>query len=73
MEQQVQQVLQEIRPMLALHRGDIEFVRVENGVVYVKLLGMCNGCPLSQLTLKGGVEEMLKRRVLGIERVEAVH
>lgn len=68
----VKEALEEIRPMLAQHLGDIEFVRLENGIVYVKMLGMCDGCPLSVLTLKGGVEELLKMRVPGIIGVEAI-
>ena len=58
--------------MLAQHLGDIEFVKFENGVVYVKMLGTCVGCPLSQITLKAGVEEILKSRISGVSRVEAV-
>ncbi|MDP3710732.1 MAG: NifU family protein [bacterium] len=68
----IEKALAEIRPLLAFHRGDIEFVEFKEGVVYVRMLGMCKGCPLSQLTLKSGVEELLKQRVIGVERVEAV-
>lgn len=71
-QQHIENVLQEIRPMLARHLGNIEFVKFEDGVVYVRLLGTCQGCPLSQLTLKSGVEEILKSRVRGVEKVEAV-
>jgi len=72
MRQQIEKVLEEIRPMLALHRGNVEFVNFENGVVYVRMLGTCQGCPLSQLTLKAGIEDLLKSKVKGIDRVEAV-
>lgn len=72
MQEKIQSALAEIRPMLAQHLGDIEFIKLENGIVYVKMLGMCDGCPLSVLTLKGGVEELLKMRVPGITVVEAV-
>ncbi len=68
----IEKALAEIRPLLAFHRGDIEFVEFKEGVVYVKLLGTCHGCPLAQLTLKSGVEELLKQRVVEVERVEAV-
>ncbi|MBI3442721.1 MAG: NifU family protein [Candidatus Sungbacteria bacterium] len=71
--EKVQSALAEIRPMLAQHLGDIELVRIENNVIYVKMLGMCDGCPLSTLTLKAGVEELLKMRVPGIAGVEAVY
>ena len=72
MPQEIETALDEIRPMLARHLGNIEFVKFENGVVYVRFLGTCQGCPLSQLTLKAGVEEVLKSKVQGIDRVEAV-
>lgn len=71
-QEKVEAALAQIRPMLAQHLGDIAFVKLENGVVYVKMLGMCDGCPLSALTLKGGIEELLKARVPGITGVEAV-
>ncbi len=72
MQQQIEKALEEIRPMLARHLGNIEFVKFEEGVVYVKFLGTCQGCPLSQLTLKAGVEEVLKAKVKEVQRVEAV-
>lgn len=58
--------------MLARHAGNIELVAVEEGIVKVRLLGTCHGCPLSELTLKAGVEELLKERVPGVRAVEAV-
>jgi Fe-S cluster biogenesis protein NfuA len=72
MQKKIQGALAEIRPMLAQHLGDIEFVKLENDIVYVKMLGMCDGCPLSTLTLKAGIEELLKMRVPGIQAVEAL-
>lgn len=72
MQEKVQSALTEIRPLLAQHLGDIELVKLENDIVYVKMLGHCDGCPLSTLTLKAGVEELLKIRVPGIIGVEAV-
>ncbi len=72
MTSEIQRVLAELRPLIAMHAGDIEFVKFEDGVAYVRMLGSCQGCPLSQLTLKAGVEELLKERVAGVERVEAV-
>jgi len=71
-EERIETALGEIRPMLALHAGNIELVGFANGVVKVRLLGTCHGCPLSQLTLKAGVEELLKEKVPGVEAVEAV-
>ncbi|MDP3727531.1 MAG: NifU family protein [bacterium] len=72
MREQVEKALEEVRPMLALHAGNIELVAVEGGIVKVRLLGTCRGCPLSELTLKAGVEELLKERVPGVTGVEAV-
>lgn len=72
MQERIEKVLAEVRPMLALHRGDIEFVKFENGVVYVRLLGTCHGCPLSELTLKAGIEEVLKVKVPEVKKIEAV-
>jgi len=73
-EQEIEQVLESVRPMLALHRGDVDFVSFDpaNGLVQLRLKGTCHGCPLSQLTLKSGIEEVLKGTIHGIERVEAV-
>ena len=68
----IEKVLNEIRPMLARHLGNVEFVNFENGVVYVRMLGTCNGCPLSRLTLRAGIEGLLKEKVEGVERVEAI-
>lgn len=72
MKEKIEQALEEIRPALAFHLGDIAFVKFENGTVYLEMLGSCHGCPLSQLTLKMGIEEHLRARVAGVERVEAV-
>jgi Fe-S cluster biogenesis protein NfuA len=72
MHQQIEKALEEIRPMLARHLGNIEFVKFENNIVYVRFLGTCHGCPLSQLTLKAGVEEMLKAKIPEVASVEAV-
>ncbi len=52
--------------------GDVELVDVEDGVVKVRLTGACAGCPMSQMTLKWGVENYLKKKVPGVKSVEAV-
>ncbi len=72
MQQQIEKALDEIRPMLARHLGNVELVKFEDGVVYVRLLGTCHGCPLSQLTLKAGIEEMLKSKIPEVRSIEAV-
>ena len=68
----IEEALAQIRPMLARHLGDIEFVKFEEGTVYVRMLGMCHGCPLSQLTLKAGVEDLLRSQIAEVKSVEAV-
>ncbi len=70
MKAEVQQALEEIRPMLQADGGDVELVDVtENGVVSVRLQGACQGCPMSQMTIKNGIERLLKERVAGVTEV----
>ena len=72
-ETRVQEALETIRPYLQADGGDVEFVKVSgNGIVEVRLTGACVGCPMSQMTLRAGVERALMREVPGIKRVEAV-
>jgi len=62
-----------VRPYLQADGGDVELVNVsKDGIVQVKLLGACSACPMSQMTLRAGVERALIREVPGIRRVEAV-
>ena len=68
----VEKVLEEIRPNLQADGGDIELVAVENDVVKVRLKGACAGCPMSAMTLQWGVEQVLKKKIPEITRVEAV-
>ncbi|MFH1837051.1 MAG: NifU family protein [Candidatus Omnitrophota bacterium] len=72
MEKKVRDAIEKVRPLLQRDGGDIEFVALENKVVIVRLKGACHGCPMSQMTLKGVVEESIKREVPEIERVETV-
>ena len=70
----VNDALESIRPYLKADGGNVELVRVtDDGIVEVKLLGACVGCPMSQMTLRAGVERALIREVPGIRRVEAVN
>lgn len=62
-------VLEEVRPYLRSHGGDVELVKVEGETVYVRLQGACSGCSLSAVTLKNGVEEAIKARIPEIEQV----
>ena len=73
MKVEVQQALEEIRPMLQADGGDVELVDVtEAGVVSVRLQGACKGCPMSQMTLKNGIEKLLMERVDGVTEVVSV-
>jgi Fe-S cluster biogenesis protein NfuA len=73
MKEQIEQALDKIRPALQRDGGDIELVDVEeNGVVKVRLTGACGGCPMSQMTLKQGVERIVKQLVPEVKTVEAV-
>ncbi|MFH1176971.1 MAG: NifU family protein, partial [Acidobacteriota bacterium] len=63
MEQRVQLALNEVRPALQMDGGDVELVGVQGGVVQVRLLGACGGCPMATMTLVGFVQERLKQRV----------
>jgi len=68
----VEQALTKIRPLLQRDGGDIELVEIIDGVVKVRLTGACKGCPMSQMTLKQGVEKLLMKEVPGLKSVEAV-
>jgi len=65
--------LEKIRPSLQADGGDVEFVSVEDGIVKVRLQGACAGCPMSQMTLKMGIEKMLKEEIPEVESVESVN
>lgn len=68
----VEQALAKIRPMLQRDGGDIELVEVTDGIAKVRLTGACKGCPMSQMTLKQGVEKLLMKEVPGLKEVQAV-
>ena len=73
MREQIEQALNKIRPALQRDGGDIELVEVEeNGIVKVRLTGACGGCPMSQMTLKQGVERIVKQLVPEVKAVESV-
>ncbi|MDD5773658.1 MAG: NifU family protein [bacterium] len=73
MKEKVEAALNKIRPMLKADGGDIELVEVtSDGKVKVKLTGACGCCPMSQMTLKNGVEKILKKEVPSVKEVIAV-
>jgi len=72
MRDKVEEVLVKIRPSLNNHGGDVELVEVNDGVVKVKLTGACSGCPMSTLTLKMGIEKILKQEIPEVKEVVAV-
>ncbi len=72
-EKKITEILEnEVKPMLTMHLGSLDFVSFKEGVVSVRLQGTCHGCPLSQLTLKMGIEKLLKSKVQEVMSVEAV-
>ena len=74
LKQQVQEALDKVRPALQRDGGDVELVEVtDDGVVKVKLQGACGGCPMSQMTLKMGIEKVIKEAVPQVQSVEAVN
>jgi Fe-S cluster biogenesis protein NfuA len=73
MKEKVEATLGKIRPSLNADGGDVELIEVSpDGVVKVKLTGACGGCPMSQMTLKMGIERMLKQEVPDVKEVVGV-
>ncbi len=66
MESQVNTLITKVRPYLQRDGGDIEIISIEDGIVYVKMLGACDGCMAIDITLKQGIETMLLENVPGI-------
>ena len=71
MRDKVEAVLNKIRPALVADGGDLELVDVNDGVVKIKLTGACAGCPMSQMTLKNGIERILRQEVPEVKEVVA--
>jgi len=69
--EKIQAVIDKIRPMLKADGGDVELVEVVDGVVKVRLQGACAGCPMSQMTLKNGIERLLKKEIPEVVAVES--
>ncbi|MFW6129082.1 MAG: NifU family protein [Candidatus Aminicenantaceae bacterium] len=72
MKEKVEKVLDKVRPNLMADGGNVELVDVKDGVVKVKLKGACEGCPMSQMTLKMGIERILKKEIPEVKEVVSV-
>lgn len=71
--EEVEAALEKIRPALQADGGDVELVDVtDDGVVRVRLIGVCSSCPMAMMTLKNGIERVLKEEIPEIRAVEAV-
>ncbi|MCF8001341.1 MAG: NifU family protein [Halanaerobiales bacterium] len=71
--EEVKDVLDQIRPGLQADGGDVELVEItDEGIVKVRLVGACHGCPMSTLTLKNGIERTLKKKLPEVKEVVAV-
>jgi len=71
MQEKVREAIGKIRPMLQRDKGGVELVDVRDGIVTVRLKGACAGCPMSQMTLKNGIEKFLKKEIPEIVAVQA--
>jgi Fe-S cluster biogenesis protein NfuA len=73
MKEKIEDVLNKIKPSLQADGGDVELIEVgEDGVVKVRLMGACGSCPMSQMTLKMGIEKILKKEIPEVVEVIAV-
>ncbi|MET3292580.1 NifU family protein [Brevibacillus fluminis] len=69
---QVQEVLDKLRPYLQRDGGDVQLVDVEEGIVKLRLMGACGSCPSSTITLKAGIERALLEEIPGVKEVQQV-
>jgi Fe-S cluster biogenesis protein NfuA len=72
MKEKVEAVIKKIRPMLHADGGDVELVDISDGIVKVRLTGACKGCPMSQMTLKNGIERLMMQEIPEVKSVESV-
>ena len=72
MEEKVKEVIDELRPFLMNDGGNIELIKIENGIVYVAFQGACAGCALRDMTLTEGIERTIKEKVPEIKEVRLV-
>ena len=72
MKEKVEAILAQVRPTLQSDGGDVELVDVNEGVVRLKLTGACAGCPMAAMTLRNGIERILKEKIPEVKEVIAV-
>jgi Fe-S cluster biogenesis protein NfuA len=72
MKEKVEAALTHIRPALQADGGDVQLIDVNEGVVRVRLTGACGGCPMATMTLRNGIERILKEEVPEVKEVVAV-
>lgn len=72
MKEKIETALDRIRPALQADGGDVELVDVRDGVVSLRLTGACKGCPMATMTLRNGIERILREQVPEVEEVVAV-
>lgn len=72
MREKVQAALEQVRPALLADGGDVQLIDVKDGVVTLRLTGACGGCPMATMTLRNGIERVLKEKVPGVKEVVAV-
>ena len=69
-EEQIKLLIEKIRPFLINDDGDIEFIKYENQIVYIKLKGACDGCPMMDITIKDGIEQIIKNEIPEVKEVK---
>jgi Fe-S cluster biogenesis protein NfuA len=72
MREKVEAALERVRPALLADGGDVQLIDVKDGVVTLRLIGACGGCPLATMTLRGGIERVLKEQVPEVKEVVAI-
>lgn len=72
MKEKIEEVINELRPFLMNDGGNIELVKIEDGIVYVAFQGACQGCPMRQITLKEGIEKTILEKIPEIKEVRLV-
>ena len=69
----IKEIIEKIRPYLINDGGNIEFIKYEKNIVYIKLIGACKDCPMMDITLKDGIEQILTNEIPEIEEVRNVY